>query len=106
MNSLRIAQLHLSPLRVQQGLLVSLIVLVTLLATQQLQHWNQAQEAAAIRQSFISHSSMPSSQIRQPVSVPTPQTNGCRSTDLYRRTFQHSPYSSAGCFDLIELTQQ
>lgn len=70
MNSLRIAQLHLSPLRVQQGLLVSLIVLVTLLATQQLQHWNQVQEAAAIRQSFISHSSMPSSQIRQPVSVP------------------------------------
>lgn len=70
MNSLRIAQLHLSPLRVQQGLIASLIVLLTLLATQQLQRWDQAQEAAAIRQSFISQSSMLSSQIRQPVSDP------------------------------------
>lgn len=70
MNSLRIAQLHLSPVRVQQGLFVSLIVLLTLLATQQLHRWDQAKEAAAIQQSFISFSSMPSSQFRAPVSAP------------------------------------
>ena len=70
MNSLRIAPLHLSPLRVQQGLFASLIALLTLLGAQQLQRWEQAQEAAAIHQTLMSHASLPSIQQHEPVSVP------------------------------------
>lgn len=69
MNSLRIAQLHLSPLRVQQGLFASLIVLLVLLGAQQLQRWEQAQQAVAIHQTFMSHA-LPSSQLQTPVSAP------------------------------------
>uniref|UniRef100_UPI000F05A810 hypothetical protein n=1 Tax=Pseudomonas viridiflava TaxID=33069 RepID=UPI000F05A810 len=37
-------QLYVSPLRLQQGLFASLAVMVTLIAGQQLQHWQQSQQ--------------------------------------------------------------
>ncbi|NWB95853.1 hypothetical protein HX882_08145 [Pseudomonas gingeri] len=42
MNRPRAAHLHLSPLRLQQGLFAVLALLVTLIAGQQFQRWNQA----------------------------------------------------------------
>ncbi|KTC63718.1 hypothetical protein AO262_18155 [Pseudomonas fluorescens ABAC62] len=41
-----LSQLCVSPLRVQQGLCASLAVMVTLIAGQQLQHWQQSQVQA------------------------------------------------------------
>jgi len=42
MNRPRATHLHLSPLHVQQGLFAVLALLVTLIAGQQFQRWNQA----------------------------------------------------------------
>jgi len=39
-----LTQLHVSPLRLQQGLFASLALMVTLIAGQQLQHWEQSQQ--------------------------------------------------------------
>ncbi len=38
-----LSQLRVSPLRLQQGLLASLALMVTLIGGQQLQHWQQSQ---------------------------------------------------------------
>ncbi|WNW12681.1 hypothetical protein RRX38_16510 [Pseudomonas sp. DTU_2021_1001937_2_SI_NGA_ILE_001] len=54
MNSLRIAQLRISPRRVQQGLIASLVLLLTLLSVQQVQFREQVREAAALQQALIS----------------------------------------------------
>ena len=40
-------QLCVSPLRLQQGLFVSLALMVTLIAGQQMQHWQQSQQQTA-----------------------------------------------------------
>ncbi|WP_191489258.1 hypothetical protein [Pseudomonas sp. FEN] len=42
MNRPRATYIYLSPMHVQQGLFAVLVLLVTLLAGQQLQRWNQA----------------------------------------------------------------
>lgn len=68
MNSQRLAQLRISPLRVQQGLFASLVLLLVLLATQQWQLHEQNREAAALRQSLISQS-LSLSQARASVST-------------------------------------
>jgi hypothetical protein len=39
-----LSQLHVSPLRLQQGLFASLALMVTLIGGQQLQHWQQSQQ--------------------------------------------------------------
>ena len=39
-----LSQLHVSPLRLQQGLFASLALMVTLIAGQQMQHWQQSQQ--------------------------------------------------------------
>ena len=39
-----LSQLCVSPLRLQQGLFASLALMVTLIAGQQLQHWQQSQQ--------------------------------------------------------------
>jgi hypothetical protein len=42
MNRQRLAQLHISPLHLQQGLCASLALLVTLVGGQQFQRWQQS----------------------------------------------------------------
>ncbi|MGB3126452.1 MAG: hypothetical protein WBB95_21805 [Pseudomonas sp.] len=44
MTRQRLSQLRVSPLRLQQGLFASLALMVTLIAGQQLQHWQQSQQ--------------------------------------------------------------
>ena len=39
-----LSQLHVSPLRLQQGLFASLALMVTLIAGQQMQHWQQSHQ--------------------------------------------------------------
>ena len=39
-----LSQLRVSPLRLQQGLFASLALMVTLIAGQQFQHWQQSQQ--------------------------------------------------------------
>ena len=39
-----LSQLRVSPLRLQQGLFASLALMVTLIAGQQMQHWQQSQQ--------------------------------------------------------------
>ncbi len=39
-----LSKLHVSPLRLQQGLFASLALMVTLIAGQQMQHWQQSQQ--------------------------------------------------------------
>jgi hypothetical protein len=39
-----LSQLHVSPLRLQQGLFASLALMVTLIGGQQMQHWQQSQQ--------------------------------------------------------------
>ncbi|KTC16483.1 hypothetical protein AO391_19380 [Pseudomonas marginalis ICMP 9505] len=46
-QSLSFSQLHVSPLRLQQGLFASLALMVTLIAGQQLQHWQESQQQTA-----------------------------------------------------------
>ncbi|MDU8498842.1 hypothetical protein RYB01_06545 [Pseudomonas syringae] len=58
MNSQRIAQLRISPLHIQQGLFLLLALLVTLIAIQQFQRWNQTNEATQTRQQFIQTNSI------------------------------------------------
>jgi hypothetical protein len=41
MNRQRLAQLHISPLHLQQGVVASLALLVTLIVVQQFQRWEQ-----------------------------------------------------------------
>jgi hypothetical protein len=45
-DSPSLSQLRLSPLRLQQGLFASLALMVTLIAGQQLQHWQQSPQQA------------------------------------------------------------
>lgn len=52
MNSKRLAQMRISPLHIQQVLFASLAVLVTLIAIQQFQRWENAREASQIKQQF------------------------------------------------------
>ena len=52
MNSKRLAQLRISPLQIQQGLFVSLAVLVTLIAIQQFQQWSNSRQVTQIKQPF------------------------------------------------------
>lgn len=47
MTRLRAAQLRVSPLHIQQGLFAVLALLITLIAVQQYQHWEQGQEQEA-----------------------------------------------------------
>ncbi|MFC6335913.1 hypothetical protein GIR22_01370 [Pseudomonas sp. CCM 7891] len=46
MTRQRFSLLHVSPLRLQQGLFASLVLMVTLIGGQQLQHWKQSQQPA------------------------------------------------------------
>ncbi|PIB58593.1 hypothetical protein [Pseudomonas sp. 2822-17] len=39
-----LSQMRVSPLRLQQGMFASLAVMVTLIAGQQMQHWQQSQQ--------------------------------------------------------------
>ena len=48
MNTQRLAQLRISPLHMQQGLFASLALLITLIAVQQFNHWNQNQEVTQV----------------------------------------------------------
>jgi hypothetical protein len=48
MNTQRLAQLRISPLLVQQGMFASLALMITLIAAQQFNHWNQDQQDARI----------------------------------------------------------
>ncbi|MDQ0737813.1 hypothetical protein [Pseudomonas sp. W4I3] len=41
-----LSQLRISPLHLQQGLFASLALMVTLIAGQQMQHWQQSQQQA------------------------------------------------------------
>jgi len=56
MNSKRLAQLRISPLHIQQMLFATLAVLVTLIAVQQFQRWENARavavQATQIQQQF------------------------------------------------------
>jgi len=56
MNSKRLAQMRISPLHIQQMLFATLAVLVTLIAVQQFQRWENARavavEATQIHQQF------------------------------------------------------
>lgn len=52
MNRQRLTQLRISPLHIQQGLFASLALMVTLIAIQQFQHWENSREAAQIKQPF------------------------------------------------------
>lgn len=52
MNSKRLTQLRISPLHIQQGLFASLALLITLIAIQQFQQWDNKREAAQIKQPF------------------------------------------------------
>jgi hypothetical protein len=52
MNTQRLAQLRISPLHVQQGLFASLALMITLIAAQQFNHWNQDQEVTQIQHPY------------------------------------------------------
>ena len=52
MNRQRAAQLRISPLHIQQGLFAVLALLITLIAGQQFQRWEQNQQQEAPRLSF------------------------------------------------------
>lgn len=52
MNRQRLTQLRISPLHIQQGLFASLALMITLIAIQQFQHWENSREAAQIKQPF------------------------------------------------------
>jgi hypothetical protein len=52
MTRQRAAQLRISPLHIQQGLFAVLALLITLIAVQQYQHWEQSQEQEAPRVSM------------------------------------------------------
>jgi hypothetical protein len=52
MNSQRFAQLRISPLLIQQGLFAILALLVTLIAIQQFQHWDNSRAATQSKQQF------------------------------------------------------
>jgi hypothetical protein len=52
MNSKRLTQLRISPLHIQQGLFASLALLITLIAIQQFQQWDNKRDAAQIKQPF------------------------------------------------------
>ena len=52
MNSKRLTPLRISPLHIQQGLFASLALLITLIAIQQFQQWNNSRDAAQIKQPF------------------------------------------------------
>ncbi|NWL19751.1 hypothetical protein [Pseudomonas umsongensis] len=52
MNRQRAAQLHFSPLHVQQGLFAVLALVITLIAGQQFLLWEQSQQPEAPRISF------------------------------------------------------
>jgi hypothetical protein len=43
-----LSQLRVSPLRLQQGLFASLALMVTLIAGQQIQHWQESQQQAQV----------------------------------------------------------
>ncbi|KAB0497982.1 hypothetical protein [Pseudomonas vancouverensis] len=47
MNRQRAAQLHISPLHIQQGLFAVLALLITLIGVQQFQRWEQSQQQDA-----------------------------------------------------------
>mgnify|MGYP003659079426 CR=1 FL=1 len=48
MTRQHLSQLRVSPLRMQQGLFASLALMVTLIAGQQMQHWQQSQPQAPV----------------------------------------------------------
>ncbi|MHC8303522.1 hypothetical protein [Pseudomonas sp. PB3P13] len=52
MNRQRAAQLRISPLHIQQGLFAVLALLITLIAGQQYQRWEQSQQQEAPRVSI------------------------------------------------------
>ena len=52
MSRQRAAQLRISPLHIQQGLFAVLALLITLIAGQQFQRWEQNQQQEAPRLSF------------------------------------------------------
>lgn len=52
MTTQRLAQMRISPLHMQQGLFASLALMITLIAAQQFNHWNQGQEATQHQLSY------------------------------------------------------
>ena len=52
MNRQRLTQLRISPLHIQQALFASLALMVTLIAIQLFQHWENSRESAQIKQQF------------------------------------------------------
>jgi hypothetical protein len=56
MNNSRIAQLRISPLHIQQGLFVSLALLITLIVGQQFERWDSHRNVHQIKQSFMTGS--------------------------------------------------
>ncbi len=52
MNTQILAKLRISPLHLQQGLFASLALMITLIAVQQFNHWNQNQETAQIQHAY------------------------------------------------------
>ncbi|UXZ96433.1 hypothetical protein K3169_00490 [Pseudomonas phytophila] len=52
MNRQRLTQLRISPLHIQQALFASLALMVTLIAIQLFQHWENSRESAQIKQPF------------------------------------------------------
>lgn len=56
MNSQHIAHLRISSLHIQQGLFLLLALLITLIAVQQFQRWDQSREAAKPHQPLIKSS--------------------------------------------------
>ncbi|KPW16148.1 hypothetical protein ALO83_100304 [Pseudomonas cannabina pv. alisalensis] len=67
MNIQRIAQLRISPLHIQQGLFLMLALLVTLIAIQQFQRWDQTRQATQARQQFLHSSSASYRDVSAPV---------------------------------------
>ncbi|RMQ48063.1 hypothetical protein ALQ04_02786 [Pseudomonas cichorii] len=70
MNSQHIAQLRISSLHIQQGLFLLLALLVTLIAVQQFQRWEQSREATHTQQQLVKVSTSYQSLMR------TAQING------------------------------
>ena len=54
MNIQRLAQMRISPLHLHQGLFASLALMITLIAAQQFNHWNQS-DAATQTQPLYRH---------------------------------------------------
>ncbi|ROM48092.1 hypothetical protein BK648_15080 [Pseudomonas poae] len=75
MTRQRLSQLHISPLRLQQGLFASLALMVTLIAGQQMQHWQQsrAQQTPQFERPMMTQTHFSSFESRSLNSMTAPQ---------------------------------